>query len=442
MAIASPAWNSQAAAIDAGDRAARRAQWMRNGFLVLWLALLVGVTALLAVGGRPDPAGPGQPLDGAWRFHAGDDPGWADPATDDRGWDRITLVSRPELNDGDVGIPGYLDGWRAHGHPDLSGYGWYRRRIALPPSGELVLLGPPIVDDGYQMFWNGRLIGGIGRLSGTPKVNATRPFLAHLPASNGARTGLLAIRAYMQPGDRDAKSGGLRTVPILAPRAQGEALHRAQWRRTIAGYVVDAAEPAAMLVLAAMAILAAPASARPSFARWIALGLAASACLRAGNAIGAWTDLRSQNAQTWQNAVIFAPLAKLGWTMAWNRWVDGRERRLVSAAALAGWAIATLGALIRSAELGGGARAVFALCLATIAIRILRHGDRKPLALTAMALTATGLFAADLSALRVPGIWFPFNIGVSRSQYAYALALPLLALALFGARREHDRARG
>jgi hypothetical protein len=415
---------------------------MRNGFLLLWLVLLVGVTALLAVGGRPDPAGFGQPLDGAWRFHAGDDPGWADPAMDGRAWDRIALVSRPELNDGDVGIPGYLDGWRAHGHPALSGYGWYRRQVALPRDGDLVLLGPPIVDDGYQMFWNGRLVGGIGRLSGSPRVNATRPFLAYLPASNGARTGVLAIRAYMQPGERDGKSGGLRTVPILAPRAQGEALHRAQWRRTIAGYVVDAAEPVAMLVLAAMAILAAPASARPGVARWIALGLAASACLRAGNAIGAWTDLRSQTAQAWQNAVIFAPLAKLGWTMAWNAWTDGRERWLVSVAALAGWGIAVAGALIQSAELGNAARAVFALCLATIAIRILRHGDRKLLALATMALTATGLFAADLSALGVPGIWFPFNIGVSRSQYAYALALPLLAFVLFGPRRDNGHASG
>jgi hypothetical protein len=421
--------------------AGRRAAWMRNGFLSLWLALLVGVTILLAIGGPPDPAGLGRPLDGLWRFHPGDDPAWADPALDDRGWDRITLVSRPELNDGDVGIPGYFDGWRAHGHPDLSGYGWYRREVALPAKGDVVLLGPPIVDDGYQMFWNGRPIGGIGRLSGTPKVNATRPWLAYLPASNGARTGLLAIRAYMQPGERDGKSGGLRTVPIVAPRVQGEALHRAQWRRTIAGYVVDAAEPVAMLVLAAMAILAAPRLTRPEFARWIALGLVASACLRAGNAIGAWTDLRSQTAQAWQNAVIFAPLAKLGWTMAWNRWADGRERRFVSVAALAGWGLATFGALIQSAEIGGTARAVFALGLVVIAVRILRHGKNRLLALGTLLLTATGLFAADLSALGVPGIWFPFNIGVSRSQYAYALALPLLALALFTPERA-EVARG
>jgi hypothetical protein len=31
-----------------------------------------------------------------------------------------------------------------------------------------------------------------------------------------------------------------------------------------------------------------------------------------------------------------------------------------------------------------------------------------------------GLFAQELSALHVPGIWFPFGTGVSRTQYVYA----------------------
>jgi len=30
----------------------------------------------------------------------------------------------------------------------------------------------------------------------------------------------------------------------------------------------------------------------------------------------------------------------------------------------------------------------------------------------------------------VPGIWFPFGIGVSRTQYVYAIAVPLLALLI------------
>jgi hypothetical protein len=40
------------------------------------------------------------------------------------------------------------------------------------------------------------------------------------------------------------------------------------------------------------------------------------------------------------------------------------------------------------------------------------------------------LFINEISRLGVPDIWFPFNIGVTLTQYAYALSLPLLAFAL------------
>lgn len=418
----------------AGPPSRQSVRWLRNWFCIFWLVLLVGVTASLWVGGEPDPQGLGQALDGPWRFHPGDNPAWSQPGTDDGSWERITLVSNPDIRDGDVGIPGYLDGWRARGHPGLAGYGWYRRQVSIPRQGDFVLLGPPIVNDGYEMFWDGQPIGGIGKLSGSPKVNGARPFLVRLPASSGAHTALLAIRTFMQPSaSHDGHSGGLRTVPVLASRADGEALHQAQWRRTIAGYIVDAVEPAAMLVLAIIAVFAAPAPARPGFARWLALGLVASGYMRLGNAVTAWTDLVSYPTLAWQRNLILAPIAKLAWTMAWNRWTEGRDRRFISFAAIAAWLMLTLATLADNQVLAGAGRAVIALSLAAIAIRILRHGDHKVLAVSALALTSVGLFAPDLSALGVPGIWFPFNIGVSRSQYAYALALPLLAYVLVAA---------
>ena len=414
----------------------------RNGFLAFWVVLLLGVIVMLAIGGRPDPTGLGQMLDGPWRFHAGDDPRWAAPATDEKDWDRITLVSRPDSRDGDVGFPGYFDGWRARGHAALAGYGWYRRLVPVPQSSDLVLVAPPVVDDGYELFWDGRRMGGFGKLSATPSVNATRPWLIELPPSKAGHVAVLAIRAFMQPGaDRDAQSGGLRTAPVLASRADGTALYRAQWRRTVAGYVVDAVEPAAMFMLAAIALLAAPALARPGFARWVALALVASALLRLGNAVTAWTDLISAPTLGFLRGVILGPLAKLCWAIGWNLWADGKSRRLVPFAAVAAWAILTIGAFIPSALLAGTGRAIIALCLLASAIRIAIHGEHRLLALATLLLTATGQFAADLSALGVPGIWFPFNIGVSRSQYAYALALPLLALAILIPGRQRGDAK-
>jgi hypothetical protein len=35
-----------------------------------------------------------------------------------------------------------------------------------------------------------------------------------------------------------------------------------------------------------------------------------------------------------------------------------------------------------------------------------------------------------LDPIGVPGIWFPFGIGVSRTQYIYTIALPLLAFLI------------
>ncbi len=416
---------------------------MRNGFWILWLVLGLGVAGALWVGGQPDPRGLGQALDGAWRFHPGDNPAWAATGADDRDWDRLALVSDPSLRDGDVGIPGYFDGWRARGHHQLEGYGWYRRQVILPQQGDLVLAGPPVVDDGYEMFWDGQRIGGVGELSGSPKVGATRPLLVKLPPSGGKSTALLAIRTFMQPHmNRDGLSGGLRTVPVLASPAQGQALHQAQWRRTIAGYIVDAVEPLLMLLLVVMATFVARAPDHREFALWIGLALIASAGLRLGNAVTAWSDLVSLPRLSWQNGVILAPAAKLAWTLGWNAWVDGKDRRLVAFIAVAAWVLLVVGALVENPSLAAAGRALIALSLAVIGVRIACFGRRKVAALSAMALTSVGLFASDLSAMGLPGIWFPFNIGVSRSQYAYALALPVLAYVVAAAGKRGDAFEG
>jgi hypothetical protein len=42
-----------------------------------------------------------------------------------------------------------------------------------------------------------------------------------------------------------------------------------------------------------------------------------------------------------------------------------------------------------------------------------------------------GIFGSELlDPIRVPGIWFPFGIGVSRTQFIYAIAVPLLAVLI------------
>lgn len=412
-------------------------------FCVLALVVLGIVVAMLAIGGRPDPIGPAITLDGTWRFHPGDNPKWADPKIDDRSWDRLDLVSLPSNRDDDVGLPGWLAGWRAHGHPDLEGYGWYRRRVTLPIQGDLVLLGPTMVDDGYAMFWNGQPIGGIGKLGANPKVIGARPFLVALPRLADQRDGVLAIRTYMQPDlGRSRVSGGLRSVPTLATAAFGERLYRAQWMRTIAGYIVEIALPVLMVLLAGIALAVAPLTARPNFARWLAIALVATACLRLGNAISAWTDLLDASTLDRQNAVVLSPLAMLAWTAAWNALAEGRDRSVVLGCAVAAWIARVVGAIAHLAVLIATARIVFVILFAVIAVRIAVRGERRMLALATMSLIAIALFVNELAQLGIPTIWFPFDIGVTLTQYAYALSLLLLPFSLPGAGVSGDREEG
>jgi len=53
------------------------------------------------------------------------------------------------------------------------------------------------------------------------------------------------------------------------------------------------------------------------------------------------------------------------------------------------------------------------------------------LALVTLASIMAALFGGELlDPIGLPGIWFPFNIGVSRTQYVYAIAFPLLAFLI------------
>ncbi|WP_184647512.1 glycoside hydrolase family 2 [Sphingopyxis sp. JAI128] len=403
-------------------------RFLRRAYLALAAIASLAVVAMLAVGGRPDPVGTARTLYGEWRFHPGDDPAWASPQADDADWERVTLLSTPATRDNDVGLPGLLDGWRARGHPDLEGYGWYRRQIRLPWNGELALLGPTMVDDGYQMFWNGRLVGGVGDFNQRPRVTIARPLLVRLP-EDGGQTGILAIRAYLQPGfERDNHSGGLRSAPTLASLAFGERLHAAQWNRTIAGYIVEVALAGMMMLLAVIALVGSLRKDRPSFAHWLAIALITTAFLRLGNAVAAWTGLLDVAPLVWLNALLLAPLTMLGWTIAWNVWVPGRNRTFVFICAIAAWAMRVAGVVLHVQALGSAGRYVSLALFVNAAVHIWRGGERRSLALAAMGLMAVGLFITEVKLLGAPDIWFPFGIGVTLTQYVYAAALPLLCV--------------
>jgi Stage II sporulation protein E (SpoIIE) len=142
------------------------------------------------------------PLQGNWQFHLGDDKAWADPALDDSGWEQIH-VDAP---------------WGSQGHPSYTGFAWYRRRIEIDESSAAgtkslaVLI--PVVQDAYEIYWNGQKLGTYGRLpEGADWWAFGHETVYPLPSSSG----VLALRVWKAPLSSvdAAETGGFTQAPFL-----------------------------------------------------------------------------------------------------------------------------------------------------------------------------------------------------------------------------------
>jgi hypothetical protein len=404
------------------------------GIVIVTLMAFAIVIADLARGGRPDPPAlraAATQLAGTWRFRIGDDPQWASVDMEDRDWETIDMTAVPGSHDGDVGLPDYVGGWMARGHPEYRGYAWYRRSVIVPAGhASWDILGPTLVEDGYELYWNGKLLGGSGRLGAAPRLVGTRPMRFALPAAAAGTHGVLAVRTYMRPSSGvSTDGGGMHSVPILAPRPISDELHRAQWERTIAGYIVEVVEPIAMFALIGLALGYRSRSSHRGFLIFASIALALMAIRRLNNAIVAWTDLQDLDTYAWLASVMWIPTVT-AWTLAWNRWCLRAWRSIdVSAVVLA--LAATIGAAIHSASVTSGSRLGSIALFILIGARIVRSGPMRILALVTLASTMAALFGGELlDPIGVPGIWFPFGIGVSRTQYVYAIVIPLLAFLM------------
>jgi len=403
------------------------------GIVIATVLTFAIVIADLAIGGRPDPPplrAAATLLDGAWRFQAGDDPRWADPSFDDSGWETIDLTAAPGSHDGDVGLPDYVGGWMSHGHPGYDGYAWYRRAVTIPGGpASWDILGPTLVEDGYELYWNGKLLGGSGRLGPKPRMVGTRPLQFALPMTAAGTRGVLAVRAYKLPGGSSPDGGGMHSPPILAPRPISDGLHRAQWQRTIAGYIFEVVEPLAMFAVIGLALWIRPRSNQQNFLIMASIALALMGARRLLNAIVSWTDLLDLVNYSRLTSVMWVPMLA-AWTLAWNRWCRPSWRSIdVLAIVLA--VVALVGALATLPMVTRGCRIGFLALWVVSCVRIFRSGPPRILALATLASLIAALFGGELlDPLGVPGIWFPFGIGVSRTQFIYVIAIPLVAILI------------
>jgi hypothetical protein len=387
------------------------------------------------------------PLNGPWRFQVGDDARWASPDFDDSAWETVDLTPAPGAHDGDVGLPGYVAGWSRRGHPRYAGYAWYRMKIVVDSTQGtlLALAGPTLVDSTYELYVNGKRLGGPGVFAGaSPAVYGVRPSAFPLPMSSPARaqTYVMAFRVWMDPLDASEESGGMHVAPMIGDMEGIGMVHQVQWLQTFKGYVVDAIEPFAFGLLAIM-VLALVASRSGDAYGWLVAALVLLALLRVHQVLFYWTPYLSLRRYDVAVTVILRPLVLAAWALAWRDWFRLRGlpwlRPAVGALAVAYLVFALLGrpwfapeqtrGLKTIAEVAvAGARLAFAALYLWIIGLGLARSTRPSTCLAALAaiLVGVGLFATELNAIGIPGIWFPYGTGVARGQYAYAIFIACL----------------
>lgn len=370
------------------------------------------------------------PLNGPWAFRFGDDARWANPQFDDRGWERVDLTPAPGAHDGDVGLPGYVPGWTARGHSGRWGHAWYRLHLRWSGPAAPVLLGPTLVDGAYEIYWNGKRIGGIGDFAANPpRIYGVRPKLFRLDGAGAAGEGVLAVHVYLpKESVDDPEAGGMHVAPVLAEPNAGAALYLAQWWRTFWGYVADLFEPVALLGVALFALSLRRFAPGDRFLPWAAGTAAAIAASRINQPLFYWTGAESLQTLIVARYVVFGPLSVVLWIIAGNRLAGRRDRRIDAAAGLFG-VVAGIAALpgVDAPLLQSLARWALLALFCWSLVGVARAARLRLLTLSTMLVMAAALFADELSLIGIPGIWFPFGVGVSRTQFALAVAIPLLA---------------
>ncbi|MCB0217750.1 MAG: hypothetical protein KDH92_14000 [Chloroflexi bacterium] len=169
---------------------------------------------------RAQALAPGSPqaiqvLDGAWRFHAGDDPRWAAPDYDDSRWPVVE--------------PGQPWG-RMQARPDR-GLGWYRQRLAVDPGTQLGI-GLLQVNDAAEIYVDGQRVVAHGDPSRRVPGKAL-PFQGPVPVEASADGEILvAVRVWAGLHPRyDGRISALLLGPAETLPLYLDALLLRRWRQ-------------------------------------------------------------------------------------------------------------------------------------------------------------------------------------------------------------------
>jgi len=210
--------------------------------------------------------------------------------------------------------------------------------------------------------------------------------------------------------------------------------YRFQWTQTIKGYIVEVVLPVMFVLLVITVFLLNRNSTPVRSCKWFVTALILTGLMRLTQAVFYWFQLENNRQADIIGPVILKSLVLGSWLMAWREWFDLRQPKwlpkviaiftfLYMAAQLFGvpW---VSNPIIHSSflKLGDDIRLLLLeLMLFILCQAIYKRGAKDFLAFLALLLMTIALFPTEVSALHmIPGIWFPYGVGVSRGQYFYA----------------------
>jgi hypothetical protein len=432
------------------------------------------------------------PLYGPWKFQIGDSPVnpvthaplWSEPGYDDSKWESVDLKPIPGTVDPFTRDPDYVPGWTTKGHAGYWGWAWYRIRvsIAAKPGDQIALATFRSVDDAYQLFDNGELVGSWGTFRGPgkpPIAYFTQPAMFVLPFvlpqyPSPARSGpasieptapvteVLAFRVWMGPVrlSHHPFSGGFHYAPVLGESGAIAAKNHMEWLQLIQEYVFSSSLSALFLLLTIVAASLILFDRSDPVYLWVAAALMLSSFRECNFSLANWTQLVSIREFFVALEVFVAPLAIGILAMVWWKWFQFRRPawvpKSIAALTLLDMVFELLGEnLLYGVPNSTGAvfhassevvRLGLLGLLAFIAVKGIREKGREGwLVLPAVVLMAFEQFQSELISLHMHGTFFAFGTVFFYNEaadmvLAAAIALLLLRRLVFSIRSQRQMA--
>jgi hypothetical protein len=235
-------------------------------------------------------------------------------------------------------------------------------------------------------------------------------------------------------------------APMIGTSSSINDQYRLQWLTLVEGYVVDAVEGVFLLLLALFALSLRWLEPRSHAYDWLAAALFFLGVQRGNQAVMFLGYFETIHEFELFIIVLAIPLYMGSWVMAWRAWLKLENPRWAAKVVLALTLIYMLSLFLRRSwfldvfpeQVFTIARGVstyvrypLLLLYALTAYQAACHRGRDGrYAFAAMVVLAVGLFGSEFRYFGTPGIWFPFGIGVSLSEYSIAVFTPIMAVLL------------